>query len=102
MDQDGDVIEILVQRYRNARAANPFFRRLLKGQASTPWRLVTDKLKSYGVAHRTTMPSVEHNTTRYENNRAEVSHQPDATTRASNATFQSSIAAYTQSAPEVG
>ena len=76
VDQDGDVIDILVQRYRKARAANRFFRKLLKGQGSTPWRLVTDKLKSYGAAHRTTMPSVEHNTTRYANNRAEVSHQP--------------------------
>ena len=76
VDQDGDVIEILVQRYRNARAAKRFFRKLLKGQGSTPWRLVTDKLKSYGTAHRMTMPSVDHTTARYENNRAEVSHQP--------------------------
>jgi putative transposase len=70
------VIEILVQRYCNARAAKRFFRKLLKGQMSTPWQLVTDKLKSYGAAHRVTMPSVNHTTARYENNRAEVSHQP--------------------------
>ena len=70
------VIDILVQRYRNARAAKRFFRKLLKGQGSTPWRLVTDKLKSYGAAHRMTMPGVDHSTARYENNRAEVSHQP--------------------------
>ena len=76
VDQDGDVIDILVQRYRNARAAKRFFRKLLKGQGSTPWRLVTDKLKSYGAAHRMTMPSVDHSTARYENNRVEVSHQP--------------------------
>ncbi len=76
VDQDGDVIEILVQRYRNARAATRFLRKLLKGQGSKPWQLVTDKLKSYGAAHRTTMPSVKHNTARYANNRAEVSHQP--------------------------
>ena len=76
VDQDGDVIDILVQRYRNARAAKRFFRKLLKGEGSTPWKLVTDKLKSYGAAHRMTMPSVDHNTARYENNRAEVSHQP--------------------------
>jgi len=56
VDQDGDVIEILVQRYRNARAAGRFFRKPLKG-GSTPWRLVTDNLKSYGAAHRTAMPS---------------------------------------------
>ena len=76
VDQDGDVIDILVQRYRNARAAKRFFRKLLKGQGSTPWQLVTDKLKSYGSAHRSVMPSVDHHTARYENNRAEVSHQP--------------------------
>ena len=76
VDQDGDVIEILVQRKRNSRAAKRFFRKLLKEQGSTPWRLVTDKLKSYGAAHRMTMPCVDHNTARYENNRAEVSHQP--------------------------
>ncbi|GMR14303.1 MAG: IS6 family transposase [Gemmatimonadota bacterium] len=76
VDQDGDVIDILVQRYRNARAAKRFFRKLLKGQGSPPWQLVTDKLKSYGAAHRSVMPSVNHTTVRYENNRAEVSHQP--------------------------
>ncbi len=76
VDQDGDVIDILVQRYRNARAATRFFRKLLKGQEGKPWRLVTDKLKSYGAARRSMMPSVDHNTVRYGNNRAEVSHQP--------------------------
>ena len=76
VDQDGDVIEILVQRYRNARAASRFFRKLLKGQGSKPWQLVTDKLRSYGAAHRSIMPSVDHNTERYANNLAEVSHQP--------------------------
>jgi putative transposase len=75
-DQDGDVIDILVQRYRNARAAIRFFRKLLKGQESTPWRLVTDKMKSYGAAHRMTKSGVVHSAARYENNRAEVSHQP--------------------------
>ena len=76
VDQDGDVIDILVQRYRNAGAAKRFFRKLLKGQGSPPWRLVTDKLRSYGVAHRVVMPCVDHDTARYENNRADVSHQP--------------------------
>jgi putative transposase len=75
VDQDGDVIDILVQRYRNARAAKRFFRKLLKGQGNTPWRLVTDKLGSYGAAHRAIMRSVDHNTDRYADNLAEVSHQ---------------------------
>jgi putative transposase len=76
VDQDGDVIDVLVQKYRNARAANRFFRKLLKGQGRQPWRLVTDKLKSYAAAHRSIMPSVDHDTERYANNLAEVSHQP--------------------------
>jgi putative transposase len=76
VDQDGDGIDILVQRYRNARAAKRFFRKLLKGQGGTPWQLVTDKLRSYGAAHRNPMPSVAHNTDRYVNNLAEVAHQP--------------------------
>ncbi len=76
VDQDGDVIDILVQRYRNARAAKRFFRKLLKGQKSTPWKLVTDQLRSYSAAHRKVMPSVAHHTKRYANNRAELSHQP--------------------------
>ena len=41
-----------------------------------PYRLVTDRLASYRAAHRVIMPSVVHDTTRYANNRAEVSHQP--------------------------
>ena len=76
VDQDGDVIDILVQPRRNRHAARRFFRKLLKGQECAPNRLVTDKLPSYGAAHRTTMPSVVHDTRQYANNRSEVSHQP--------------------------
>ncbi len=76
VDQDGDVIDILVQSRRNRRAAERFFLKLLKGQGKVPFRLVTDKLKSYSAALRTVMPSVNHDTERYANNRAEVSHQP--------------------------
>ena len=76
VDEDGDVIDILVQSRRNRRAAARFFRKLLKGQGREPRRLITDKLRSYAAAHRTVMPSVVHSTRQYENNRAEVSHQP--------------------------
>jgi len=76
VDQDGDVIDILVQPRRDRRAAKQFFRKLLKGQGSEPRRLVTDKLRSYSAAHRAVMPSVVHDTRRYASNRAEVSHQP--------------------------
>jgi putative transposase len=70
------VIDILVQPRRNLRAAERFFRKLLKGQGRTPRRLITDKLRSYSAAHSIVMPSVVHSTQQYENNRAEVSHQP--------------------------
>jgi len=76
VDQDGDVIDILVQPRRDGRAAERFFRKLLKGQGGAPRRLVTDRLRSYAAAQRKIMPSVIHDTSRYENNRAEVSHQP--------------------------
>ncbi len=76
VDQDGDVIDILVQSRHDRRAAARFFRKLLKGQGLEPRRLITDKLRSYAAAHRTVMPSVIHSTRQYENNRAEVSHQP--------------------------
>ena len=72
VDQDGDVIEILVQPRRNGRAARKFFRKLLKSQRQKPFRLVTDKLGSDRVAHRDVMPRVTHDTNRYANNRAEV------------------------------
>ncbi len=76
VDQDGDVIDILVQSRRDRHAAARFFRKLLKRQGRGPLRLVTDRLRSYAAAHRTVMPSVMHSTRQYENNRAEVSHQP--------------------------
>jgi putative transposase len=76
VDQDGDVIDILVQSRRDRRAAARFFHKLLKRQGREPRRLITDKLGSYSAAHRTVMPSVAHSTWQYENNRAEGSHQP--------------------------
>ena len=76
VDQEGDVLDILVQPRRDARAAARFFRKLLKGQGAGPRLLVTDKLRSYGTARRVVMASVRHDTRQYANNRAEVSHQP--------------------------
>ena len=76
VDQDGDCLDILVQKRRNKKAAKRFFRKLLKGQGATPRLLITDKLKSYAAAQREMMPSVAHSTEQYENNRAELSHQP--------------------------
>ena len=76
VDEDGDVLDILVQSRRNRQAAKRFFRKLLNRQGREPRRLITDKLRSYSAAHRTVMPSVLHSTRQYANNRAEVAHQP--------------------------
>ncbi|MEL0583976.1 MAG: IS6 family transposase [Candidatus Thiodiazotropha sp. (ex. Lucinoma kazani)] len=76
VDQDGDVIDILMQSRRNRGAALRFFRKLFKGQASMPWKIITDKLRSYQAALCEIAPSLSHITDQYENNRAEVSHQP--------------------------
>src|SRR6266571_7556787 len=76
VDQDGDVIDILVQPRRDLRAAERFFRRLLRGQGKEPLRITTDKLRRYSAALRTILCGVAHNTQRYANNRAEGSHQP--------------------------
>jgi DDE domain len=76
VDQDGTVLDILVTSRRDAKAATRFFRKLLRGVRSVPRVLVTDKLASYGVAHRRLIRGVEHRRSKYLNNRAENSHQP--------------------------
>src|SRR4029453_16475606 len=76
VDQDGNVLDILVQRRRDKRAAKKFFRKLLRGLTYIPRVIITDKLKSYGAAKREMLPGVEHRQHRYLNNRAENSHQP--------------------------
>jgi putative transposase len=76
VDSDGTVLDILVQSQRDAKAAKRFLAKLMTKQCRVPRILVTDKLRSYGVAHRTLMRSVEHRQSKYLNNRAENSHQP--------------------------
>jgi putative transposase len=76
VDQDGTVLDILLQSRRDAKAAKRFMAKLMKKQRQVPRVLVTDKLRSYGAAHRKLMPSVEHRSHKGLNNRAENSHQP--------------------------
>ncbi len=76
VDQDGNVLDILVQPRRDKRAAVKFLRKLLKGLAYVPRVLITDKLASYGAAKRDVLPGVEHRQHKRLNNRAENSHQP--------------------------
>ena len=76
VDQDGEVVDVFLQARRDGKAAKRFFKRLLKTHRNEPRKIVTDKLRSYGVAHRELIPDTIHDTSQYSNNRAEVSHQP--------------------------
>jgi putative transposase len=76
VDQDGNVLDILVQRRRDKAAAKRFFRKLLKGCLYVPRVIVTDRLKSYGAGKRELLPGVAHRQHRYLSNRAENFHQP--------------------------
>jgi putative transposase len=76
VDQNGFVLDVLVQSRRNAKAAKRLIRKLLKGQGQAPRVIITDKLRSYDAAKREFMPSVEHRSHKGLNNRAENSHQP--------------------------
>src|SRR5829696_925661 len=76
VDQDGFVLDVLVQSRRDKRAAKRLLRKLLKKQMRPPRVLITDKLASYSAAKGEVMPSVEHRRHKGLNNRAENSHQP--------------------------
>ncbi len=76
VDQEGVVLDILVQSRRNKATAKKFFRKLLKGLGYVPRVIITDKLRSYGAAKREILSSVEHRQHKGLNNRAENSHQP--------------------------
>jgi putative transposase len=76
VDQDGDEIDILVQKRKDKKAAIRFFRKLLKGQQAAPIMIVTEKLRSYSAAKNELIPDVEHSSQQYENSRCELSPQP--------------------------
>ncbi len=73
VDNDGHVLDLLVQSRRNTKAAKRFVRKLLKSSQYVPRVVITDKLRSDAAAKREVMPSVEHRQSRYRNNRAPVS-----------------------------
>ncbi|MBT4160401.1 MAG: IS6 family transposase [Gammaproteobacteria bacterium] len=75
VDQDGEVVDVFLQSRRDGAAAKRFFKRLLKSHSGEPRKIVTDKLRSYGVAHRELIPECIHETSRYANNRVERSHE---------------------------
>ena len=76
VDQEGEVVDVFLQSRRDGAAAKRFFKRLLRRHGGEPREIVTDKLRSYGVAQRELIPETVHNTAQYANNKAELSHQP--------------------------
>ena len=74
--QDGEVVEVFLQKRRDGKAARRFFKKLLRKHGGEPRKIVTDKSRSYGVAHRELIPETIHDTTQYANNRCELSHEP--------------------------
>ena len=78
VDQDGEVVDVFIQKRRDGKAAKRFFRRrrLLKRYRDEPRIIITDKLGSYRVAHRELIPDTIHNTSQYADNHAELTHQP--------------------------
>ncbi len=76
VDDEGEVLDLLVQRRRDARAAAKLMRKLLKKQGFAPETLVTDRLRSYGAAKTQLGLSARHKQGLRQNNRAENSHLP--------------------------
>ena len=76
VDQDGYVLDEVIQTRRNTKAAKRLLKRLLRKQGGPPRRMITDKLGSYAAAQRQVMPQVEHRSHKGLNNRAENSHLP--------------------------
>jgi transposase-like protein len=76
VDQDGEVLDVLVQAKRDTRAAVKLMRRLLKRQGFAPRTLVTDKLRAYAVAVRELDLTAHHHQAKWKNNRIESSHVP--------------------------
>ena len=75
VDQDGEMVDVYLQAKRDGAAAKRFFKRLLRSNGGEPRRIVSDKLRSYPVAHRELIPETVHSNKQYENNRAEQSHE---------------------------
>jgi putative transposase len=76
VDQDGYVLDEIVQHRRGTKAAKRLLTRLMKKQGIAPKRIITDKMLSYAAAKRQVMPSVGHQSHKGLNNRAENSHLP--------------------------
>ena len=76
VDQNGFVLDVLVQRRRDTRAAQKLMTKLLKSAVTPPRVMITDKLRSYGAARAKMGLHIDHRQHKGLNNRAENSHQP--------------------------
>jgi putative transposase len=70
VDQDGEIVDVFLQKRRDGKAAKRFFKRLLRKHKGEPRKIVTDKLRSCGVFHRELIPETIHDTSQYAYNRA--------------------------------
>jgi putative transposase len=69
VDQDGEVVDVFLQKRRDGKAAKRFFKRLLRKHRGEPRKIVTDKLRSDGVAHQELIPETIHDTSQYPTTR---------------------------------
>jgi putative transposase len=93
VEHNGEVVDVFLQKRRDGKAAKRFFMRLLRKNHGEPRKIVTDKLRSYKVAHRELIPESIHDTTQYANNRAELSHEPTRVRERSMRKFKSMVQA---------
>jgi len=87
-NQDGDVLDILVQSKRDKGSGQEILSQATKGLRYVPHAIITAQLRSYGAAKAEMLPSVEHLQQKYLNNRAENSHQPTKIAGARDETVQ--------------
>ena len=76
VNQDGEVVDVFLQKRRDGKATKRLFRRLLPKRRGELRKIVTDRLRGYDVAHTELIPETIHYTTQHANNRAELSHEP--------------------------
>jgi putative transposase len=93
VDQNGEIVDVYLQAKRDGAAAKRFFKHLVRKHNGEPRKIVTDKLRSYGVAHRELIPEAIHSTRQYENNRAEQSHEATRVRERGMRKFKSSVQA---------
>jgi putative transposase len=75
VDQDGELADVYMQTKRGGAAAKRFFERLIQSHKGEPRKIVTDRLRSHGAAHREVIPEAIHDTSQCANNRAAQSHE---------------------------